>query len=101
MGDEQVTVNGLAKGLTLLIQAMRESNNRALDQLDILSYQVEYYKEIAERLENLEARFETVLSNFQSICKMCSRLNILCSDVGIDTKGPQDGKDRKTLPNWS
>jgi hypothetical protein len=93
MSDEQVTVKGLAKGLTLLIQAVREINDGQRQRIIIMDSQLRVLSELTDRLEALEARFGAA-------CQVCARLNILCSDVGIDTKGPQNGKDRETLPNW-
>lgn len=92
--SEQLTAKGLAKGLTLLIQAVREINEGQRNRLFIIDSQLRALCELTDRLEVLEARFGAA-------CQVCARLNILCSSLGTETKGPQNnGKDRETLPDW-
>ena len=104
MSDEHVTVKGLAKGLTLLIQAVRESNQGQRDRLLIMDSQLRLLSEFADRLEGLEVKFEEVLGLYQAHCKICARLNILCSPIGTKEQGPQDDDEKdisKKLSGWN
>jgi hypothetical protein len=97
MSDDELTVNGLATGLALLIEAVRESNQGKRQRLLIMDSQLRVLGEFADRLENLEARFEAVLHDYKAHCRICARLNILCSPAGTKDKGPHD---KETLPDW-
>lgn len=81
MSDDQVTIKGLAKGLSLLIQAVHEINQGQRNRLFIMDSQLRVLGEFADRLDKLEARLEEVLSRFQAVCRICARLNILCSPI--------------------
>jgi hypothetical protein len=101
MNDERITVKGLAQGLALLIEAVREQNQGQRQRLLIMDSQIRLLKEFADRLEGLETRFEQVLTNFQAGCQVCARLNIICSPTGNKQQGPQkNGTDKETLPDW-
>ena len=97
MSDKQVTAKGLAKGLMILIQALREMNQRQRDRLFIMDSQLRVLSEFADRLDNLEARFENVLTKFQAVCEICARLNILCSNVGIKPGTTTDDGEEKDI----
>jgi hypothetical protein len=65
--------------------------------------QLRVLDEFAQRLENLETRFENVLNQLHATCRICSRLNILCTSAGkTKPEGPHDDeKDiSKKLSDW-
>ena len=103
--DEKLTVKGLAEGLALLIEAIKEQNQGQQQRLIIMDSQLRVLNEFADRLEHLEGRFEEVLTNFQSVCQVCARLNILCSNVGTQEKGPQNESEEidisEKLTSWN
>lgn len=97
MGDDKLTIKGLTKGLTLLIQAVRESNQGQRQRLLIMDSQLRVLNEFADRLDNLGARFEEVLSDYKAHCRICACLNILCSPIGTKEQGPQSDSDEKDI----
>lgn len=105
MSDEQVTVKGLAEGLGILIEAVRESNQGQRQRLLIMDSQLRVLNEFADRLDAFEARFEEVLHDYKAHCRICARLNILCSNVGTKDKGPPDDDEEqdieKKLSHWN
>jgi hypothetical protein len=102
--SEQLTANGLAEGLALLIESVRESNQGQRQRFLIMDSQLRLLNELAGRLENLEQRFENMLHDYKAHCKIYARLNILCTDVGLKDKGPQnDGEEEEInqkLTDW-
>ena len=102
MSDEQVTVKGLAEGLGILIEAIRESNQGQRQRLLIMDSQLRVLNEFADRLDALEARFEEVLHDYKAHCRICARLNILCSPAGTKqgTTNDSDEKDIQKLTDW-
>lgn len=52
--SEQVTANGLAEGLALLIESVRESNQGQRQRFLIMDSQLRLLNELAGRLEKLE-----------------------------------------------
>ena len=106
MSDDKLTVNGLAEGLALVIEAIRESNQGQRDRLLIMDSQMRILDEFTDRLEAVESRFEKVFNELRAMCRICARLNILCTDVGTKDKGPQpnesDDEDiEQKLTHWN
>ena len=93
----------LETALILAIDALREMNQGQRQRFLIMDSQLRVLDEFAQRLENLETRFEAVLHDYKAHCRVCSRLNILCSNVGTNDKGPHDDeKDlNKKLSDWN
>ena len=104
MSEEKVTFKGLAEGLAILMQEIRDSNQGQRKRLLIIDSQLRVLNEFADRLENLEQRFENMLHDYKAHCEICARLNILCTDVGLKDKGPQnDGEEEdinQKLTDW-
>lgn len=95
--DEKLTIKGLAEGLALLIEAFREQNQGQRQRLLIMDSQLRVLDEFADRWERLESRFEQVLVQYQAHCRICARLNILCSNVGTKDKGPPSDDEEKDI----
>jgi hypothetical protein len=94
----------LAEGLGILIEAVRESNQGERQRLLIMDSQLRVLNEFADRLEGLEAGLENVLANFQAVCQVCARLNILCSPIGTKQGPPDDDEEQdieKKLSHWN
>jgi hypothetical protein len=87
----------LETALILVVDALREMNQGQRRRLQIMDSQIEVLRELADRQDAREERFEQMLTKFQSVCKVCAQLNILCSPAGTKDKGPHD---KKTLPDW-
>lgn len=73
----------LETALILVVEALREMNQSQRRRLLILDSQLETISKISDRLEALESGFEQLMVDFQATCRICARLNILCTDTGI------------------
>jgi len=87
----------LETALILVVDALREMNQGQRRRFQIMDSQIEALRELADRQDSKEERFEQVLTNFQAVCRMCARLNILCSNVGTKDQGPQSDSDEKDI----
>jgi hypothetical protein len=59
--------------------------------------------EFAGRLEQLEIRFAQMLLQYEAHCRICARLNILCSPIGTKDQEPHDDQEQdieKKLTDW-
>lgn len=102
--EEKVTVNGLAEGLVILIEEIREQNQGQRRRLLIMDSQLRVLNEFAQRLENLEAQFEGILRDYKAHCRICARLNILCSNIDTKEQGPHDSEEKdleEKLTHWN
>lgn len=97
MDDQQVTVNGLAKGLQLLIQAVREVNDSSRRQLV-------WQDNLTERLEaGIEALAQEIASvreevnNLKALYQINMRVLNLLSDKPIG----QVEDEQERIPSFS
>jgi hypothetical protein len=73
-------------------------------RLQWMDSELRMLNEFAERLERLEIRFAQVLAQYEAHCRICARLNILCSPIGTKEQEPHDDKEtdlEKKLTHWN
>jgi hypothetical protein len=73
-------------------------------RLQWLDSVIRMLNELAERLERLEMRFAQVLVQYQAHCRICARLNILCSPICTKDQEPHDDQEEdieKKLTDWN
>jgi hypothetical protein len=87
----------LETAMILVVDALREMNQGQRQRLLIMDSQLRVLDEFAGRLERLEQRFEAVLHDYRAHCRICARLNILCSNVGTKDKGPPSDDEEKDI----
>ena len=74
-------------------------------RLRILDSQIEAFDKLKESFEQKLVDMVEVINHLRTVCNACSRLNILCTNVGGERKaeGPQDDTEKdisEKLTDW-
>jgi hypothetical protein len=78
-------------------------------RLQILDSQIEAFRKLEQTYRERLTDMDKAITNLVAVCKVCSRLNILCLKNEADasemrkTKGPQDDSEKdinKKLSDW-
>ena len=97
--DEKKLINQLVEALDL--EEFTEGYRR---RLLILDSQIEAFRKLEQTYRDKLTDLDEMLVKFGAVCQVCSRLNILCTNVGkTNSKEPPHEQEKgisEKLSNW-